>query len=97
MSPTEELWLRAIIVIDINPLFVCDVNTLSRATKGKVTPNEKNNEGKQGREPESKTKNSLNLYLTLVPQDNLSGLVFSNHIICTVVFMVTIFQTISLV
>ena len=39
---------------------------LSRATKGKVIPDWK----EIGRESWSKTKNSINLYLTLFPQDN---------------------------
>ena len=42
---------------------------LSRATKGKVIPTHKTNKvNKEGNQ--SKTKNSINLYLTLFPQDN---------------------------
>ena len=43
---------------------------LARATKGKVTPDQKNKESKSERESESKTKNSIKLYLTLFPRDN---------------------------
>ena len=52
------------------PLLV-PTQILSRATKGKVTPNQKNKQSKQGRESQLKTKNSINLYLTLFPKRKL--------------------------